>query len=94
MLGVKQYEIGQKDYTMLRKSGDKISGETGRPAQEDMIIDRKGDHKVHVVKELDESGTWQTVHYENEPLRKTKNQAAKDEDRQTENEERKSGSCH
>ena len=52
----------------LSKYKTKISGETKRPARENLEIDRKAEKKIHQVWEQNEHGDWEIVHDEEVPL--------------------------
>jgi hypothetical protein len=68
MIGLKQYDQGEPDYSRYTKVGEKISRGTNRPAREHLVIDRKSHHKYHHVDEQDESGQWVTVEHHDAPL--------------------------
>jgi nitrate/TMAO reductase-like tetraheme cytochrome c subunit len=52
----------------LSKYKTKMSGETKRPARENLEIDRKSGKKIHLVWERNEEGEWELVHDEEVPL--------------------------
>ena len=68
MVTVEEYEPTKTDYRWRIKVGEKISGETRRPAREHMIIDRVEGRKYHHVEEQDASGKWRIVEDHDGPL--------------------------
>lgn len=43
----------------------------GRPAREELIIDKERKWKYHFVEEQNETGEWETVHYHEGSLNET-----------------------
>jgi len=68
MVRVDEYAPQRRDYQRRMKAGEKISGGSGRPAREHMIIDRVARRKYHHVEEQDESGKWRIVEHHDGPL--------------------------
>jgi len=68
MVTLDEYEPTERDYRRRIKAGEKISGETRRPAREHMIIDRVDHRKYHHVEEQDASGKWRIVEDHDGPL--------------------------
>ena len=63
MLGVTENRISHHKFDKYSKSGEKI-GANGKPAREELVIDKKNRRKTHLVKEQNEKGEWVVVHEE------------------------------
>ncbi len=68
MTKTKQKTSAFRDFKVKQKLGEKLAGQSGRPAREFLILDKAKNLKCHVVAEKGESCRWRLVHFEICPL--------------------------
>jgi len=66
--GWKHRRPGYKKPIEEGKERTKISGETKRPTQETIRVDRIGKKLVHIVREQNECGEWKVTHEHEDPF--------------------------